>query len=567
MARRSRTVQVRKAASLDGMDTVRVGIYVRRSTDEDNQPYTMEAQTARLKAYEGSQPGWKIVKTFSDDASGANTNRPGLQKAMHWAKSGLIDVLLVYRVDRFSRNLRDTVNLLGELDKAGVAFRSATEPFDTSDPMGRMFVQLLAMFAQFERDVIVDRITAGMESKAKAGRWKGGTRPPGYNVDKETQKLYVNEAEAVTVRLIFDLYTKDRLGSRSIANEINERGHRTRAGGLWAFKRILTILENPVYIGEMHFREIVTKDAHPSIVSTAQYEEALRLLDQRADSHAHRAASGSDYMATGRLPCPRCGHAMIGTRATGKTKTYRYYTCLKRIKYGKDSCDMDRINADALDQALLTAVASFYGNQHSLIQDAVDAARQVYDSSHQGVTAELKVVRSEIVKATAKIDKYLDAFESDTFDPGDEAAKARLVRHRTTQRQLRDREAELQEDLENEPTMPDAATLDEVNQHITEIFRAGNHNQRKALVENFVVKIKITGPGRIVPVFRVPQAAEVTNTEGAETGLPASAPEGVRAMSYLVELRGIEPRTFSMRTRRATNCATAPRCRAREAYQ
>ncbi|MCM3885175.1 recombinase family protein, partial [Frankia sp. R82] len=116
----------------DPLDTVRVGIYLRRSTDDEHQPYSIEAQEERLRSYVDSQPSWSIAHRFSDDASGATTERPALQRALSAARHGLIDVLLVYRVDRLSRNLRDTVTLLEELDQAGVVFRSATEPFDTA---------------------------------------------------------------------------------------------------------------------------------------------------------------------------------------------------------------------------------------------------------------------------------------------------------------------------------------------------------------------------------------------------------------------------------------------------
>ncbi|WP_416234484.1 recombinase family protein [Lentzea sp. NEAU-D7] len=522
---------------------------MRRSTDDENQPYSIEAQDTRLEAYVQSQPGWKIVKKFKDDASGKNTDRPDLQKAMQWAKANMIDVLLVYRVDRFSRNLRDTVTLLDELESVGVAFRSATEPFDTSTPVGRMMLQLLSMFAQFERDLIVDRVTAGMEKKAEAGEWKGGYTPPGYAKDPATHKLVVDEAEAVVIRLMFDLYTKDRIGSRSIANELNERGYRTRSGGLWAFKRVLTILENRVYLGEIHYRDVITLDAHPPLITPEQFAEAERIMDSRGESHSRRATNNSDYVATGRLNCPKCKHAMIGTSATGKTKTYRYYTCMKRMKYGKDACDQDRLNADALDQAVLDSVASFYGNQLDLIRDAVNEARKVYESSHDTVTAELNTVKARLKTVTAKIDKYLDAFEDDLFDADDDAAKERVRGYRTEQKQLRTRAAELREELENEPTMPDAATLEQVNTNIRTIIKAGNPNQRKAVVETFVVKIKLTGPGRMVPVFRVPQTpapTDAANAKGAEPGISDSAPKGVRVCSSLVELRGLEPLTLTL---------------------
>jgi len=163
---------------------VRVGVYVRRSTNDEHQPYSIEAQDTRLAAYIGSQPGWRQAARFADDASGASTHRPGLQRALTAARAGMIDVLLVYRVDRLTRSLRDLVTLLDDLDQAGVVFRSATEPFDTATAMGRMLVQMLGMFAQFEQDTIIDRVIAGMERKAAAGKWKGGRRPFGYRPDK-----------------------------------------------------------------------------------------------------------------------------------------------------------------------------------------------------------------------------------------------------------------------------------------------------------------------------------------------------------------------------------------------
>jgi site-specific DNA recombinase len=115
---------------------VRVANYIRRSTDEEHQPFSLEAQESKLRAYIVSQPGWSLVAIFGDDASGATLERPGLQKALAAARAGRFDVLLVYRVDRFTRRIRDLVALLDDLDTVGVAFRSATEPFDTSTRPG-----------------------------------------------------------------------------------------------------------------------------------------------------------------------------------------------------------------------------------------------------------------------------------------------------------------------------------------------------------------------------------------------------------------------------------------------
>jgi site-specific DNA recombinase len=333
-----------------------------------------------------------LVARFSDDASGASTNRPGLHRSLAAARTGLIDVLLVYRVDRFTRNLRDMVMLLDELEQTGVVFRSATEPFDTATPMGRMLVKMLGMFAQFERDTIIDRVIAGMERKAAKGKWKGGKRPFGYHVDNTTQTLVIDPHEATIVRLIFSLYTTDRLGSPTIAQTLNDRGHRTTTGGTWPGHQVLRALTNRVYLGELTFRDTTVTDTHEPIISPDTWAHAETILAARVESHAHRAASGSDYVLTGLLRCPQCGKAMIGTRATGRNRTYRCYTCFTLARYDASKCDFTRRTDDTVDTAVLDALANFYRTQHTLIRDAIIAAQAQHQAAHTDRHAELAAV-------------------------------------------------------------------------------------------------------------------------------------------------------------------------------
>jgi site-specific DNA recombinase len=524
----------------DHGDEVRVGTYVRRSTDDEHQPYSKEAQDTQLATYVTSQPGWRIVARFDDDASGATTGRPGLQRALTAARAGTIDVLLVYRVDRFSRSLSDTVALLEQLDTAGVVFRSSTEPFDTSGPMGRMLLQLLAMFAQFERDTIIERVIAGMERKAARGKWKGGRRPFGYQVDTATATLVPDEHEAVVVRTIFDLYTRDRLGSRLIATTLNERGHRTTTGGPWSAYQVIRALANRTYLGELTFRDHTVTNTHEPLIDPQVWAQAETILAARGESAAHRAASGSDYHLTGLLRCPQCGKAMLGTRATGRTRTYRYYTCFARARYGTAHCDAPRLNADAVDTAILDALVRFYRTQHGLIADAVTAAEHDHHAAHADRHAELATITTELTKTRNATERYLRAFENGTLD--EELVAERLTTLKATTRQLTARRDDLTADLQHAPTAPDAATLDEVADHLTEIIASGSPNQRKALVEALVARVTITGPDRLVPVFRVPQPE---HDEGAAPATSAgTAPNApVRTPTNSVELRGFEPLT------------------------
>jgi site-specific DNA recombinase len=431
MARRTRTPH--RLWQIEEATSRRVAIYLRRSTDEDNQPFSLEAQDTKLRAFVESQPGeWTIVAVYSDDASGATTDREDLQKMLRAARAGLFDTLLVYRVDRFSRRLRDLVGLLDELSEASVAFRSATEPFDTSTPVGRMLVQMLGVFAEFEREVIIDRVIAGMERKAAKGLWNGGTRPYGYVVDKAAHRFVIDQAEAATVRNIFDSYTVRRMGMQSIATHLNDQGLRTRQGKPWSQRSVEVVITNRVYIGETRFRDITAIDAHDPIITNDQFDLAQRILDRRSEDIGQRAANPSSYTLTGKIRCPECGRKYIGTVAHGRYSRYRYYVCWTRDRYGtKAGCGVHRFNADHLEAAIGESLLDFYSNHQDVIIQAATAAQADHAKATRGHQDQLAAVDRELKEAHAATDRYLMAFERGTLDDQDEAIQARLAKPQT----------------------------------------------------------------------------------------------------------------------------------------
>ncbi|MEV4706828.1 recombinase family protein [Actinoplanes sp. NPDC049316] len=529
--------------------TVRVAIYTRRSTDEENQPFTIEAQTSKLKSYIKSQDGWTLVQEYSDDASGAKIDRPNLSRALMAARAGLYDVLLVYRVDRFTRRIRDLSALLEELDAAAVVFRSATEPFDTSTPAGRMLVQMLGVFAEFEREMIIDRVVNGMERKAGKGQWTLGVAPEGYLTDPDTQHLVPVEAEMSTIQEIFRIYTQDRVGCRMVAKKINERGMRRRSGALYSFKTIADILSNPVYIGTVLFRDVEVENAHPGIVDRETFDLAQRLLIERGENPATAAGAASEYHLTGKIRCPLCGRTYLGTVAHGRSRAYRYYTCWTRNRYGTDRCPAPRIDADRFDAIVLDALSDFYINNTDLMMEAVRGAQDHHEAVRSKLEAELAAIRSKMTQKEKAVDRYMTDYEEGAI--GRDVIERRVKKLSAELTDLRRSRDQLQFELDNTPDKITKTELASINTNITRIITMGHVAQRKALCELALDKIEInTTTSTATPTFRVDIAHTLsaiggTNKEGAPAGNPAGAhlpsSQAVRERRPTVGRQGLEP--------------------------
>ncbi|HEV8557662.1 MAG TPA: recombinase family protein, partial [Actinophytocola sp.] len=492
---------------------LRVAIYIRISTDEEHQPFSLEAQDKRLHAYAGTQPGWEVVAVFRDEASGATLERPDLQRALATARAGRFDVLLVYRVDRLARSLRGLVHILDELDDAGAVFRSATEPFDTATPVGRMLVQMLGVFAQFERETIIDRVINGMERKAARGQWCGGYRPYGYEPDPATDILRPVADESPLVPLIFDMYVTGRHGAKALAGELNQRGHRTRYGKPWSAQSVLTVLRNRAYLGEVYFRGTWyrAEHHHPPLVEPDVFEQAQQIMIARGDDRSRRAASSSDYLLAGRVFCDRCGKRYLGAAAHGRTARYRYYTCFSANRYGKHACDADRLPADKLEHLVLDALITTFERTDLVNAAATDAASR-FHAVHDQHRAELDTVCRELASAEAKIDRYLAAFEAGDLPQARCGDRIQALADTTAKlRRRRDElEALLADDTPSAPTEEDLATL---TAGVRDAVATGEPARIKPVIERLVHEVRIRGRNHIHATFRIPPTPPTLNPQ------------------------------------------------------
>jgi DNA invertase Pin-like site-specific DNA recombinase len=241
-----------------------------------------------------------------------------MQAALAAAQAGEFDVLLVYRIDRLTRFIVGLMTIVETLDAAGVALRSATEPIDTQGPVGRMLLQLLGIFAEFERSLLIDRISKGFERKAARGEWLAGPGPFGYRADPATKTLTVDPAEAPVVQAMFAAYVEERLGATALANRLNDTGQRNRNDRLWSNQTILRVLRNPVYVGKISHGDDLYDGKHAPIIDADLFDEAQKLLAERAAESATIAPTLSEYLLSGKLRCRACGGAYVGVGAHGR---------------------------------------------------------------------------------------------------------------------------------------------------------------------------------------------------------------------------------------------------------
>jgi len=482
---------------------VRVATYIRISTDEENQPYSLEAQEQRLAAYIKSQDGWEAARHYSDRMSGNKLERPGLLRALADAGAGRFDLLLVYRVDRLSRSVRGLAQILEDLDRAKVSFRSATEPFDTGSPAGRMMVQMLGVFAEFERATIIDRVIAGMERKAARGGWNGGSIPFGYALDPGSGNLVARPDQAPLVQQIFDHYVKRRWGAHTIAGWLNERGHRTNLAKPWAYRSVLTILRNESYLGRICFRGHYHPAAHPALVEEATFKAAQRLLDERGEHPGRRRSNSSDYLLAGLVRCQRCGGHYAGAAAHGKGGRYRYYVCVTRNRRGDHGCDGQRLPADALERGLIASLVETF-SQTDLVDRALrlsaDATRQVRSAAVERLAG----IDSELASAREALDRYFAAFESGRLSAEAAAPRIEALSARLGELAAARQELEADKEAEDAVQAPSPDDLEAVRAELPNLLADGDSRAAKALLRELVAEVRVESRASILPIFKLP---------------------------------------------------------------
>lgn len=379
---------------------------------------SLDAQREACEAYVASQKpeGWVAIRERYDDGgfSGGTLDRPALKQLIADVEAGLIDVIVVYKIDRLSRSLMDFAKLVEVFDRNNVTFVSVTQQFSTVTSMGRLTLNILLSFAQFEREVIGERIRDKFAASRKRGMWMGGFVPMGYDV--KDRKLVVNESEAATVRMIFERFAA--LGSAStLARALQAEGVTNKRGKRIDKGFIYKLINNRVYLGEAVHKGVSYPGEHEAIVSEELWEGVHGILKESPRERRAKNRNTSEALLKG-LVFTATGAAMTPTYTRKCERLYHYYTSMDLIRNraGADEAAPLRLSAAVLDGAVVAELRRLIGAPEI-------AARVLATYRKDGVRAD----ESAIVEALRRFDGLWDA-----LFPAEQARIVRLLVGRVT---------------------------------------------------------------------------------------------------------------------------------------
>jgi site-specific DNA recombinase len=346
------------AKPLAAIRRLRCAAYTRKSSEEglEQEFNSLDAQREACEAYIASQraEGWTLVPDYYDDGgvSGGTLERPALKRLLADIEAGKIDVVVVYKIDRLSRSLMDFAKLVEVFDRHNVTFVSVTQSFNTTTSMGRLTLNILLSFAQFEREVIGERIRDKVAASRKKGIWMGGWAPLGYDI--KDRKLVVNEPEAALVRSIFKRFARYGSGTKLI-RELAEENARNKYGKLIDKGYLYRVLNNRVYLGEAVHKGTAYPGEHEAIIDRKLWDAVHAVLKESPRFRAQRTRAATPALLKG-LIFSSDGRAMTPTHTRRRGRLYRYYISTKVLKTDANACPIGRVPAAEIEAAVVNQV-------------------------------------------------------------------------------------------------------------------------------------------------------------------------------------------------------------------
>lgn len=466
----------------------KVALYVRVSTTSQlEEGYSIEEQKAKLESYCDIKD-WHVYKVYTDGGfSGSTTERPALEQLIKDAQGKLFDTVLVYKLDRLSRSQKDTLYLIEDIFlKNNIEFVSLLENFDTSTPFGRAVIGLLSVFAQLEREQIKERMQLGKLGRAKAGKSMMWAKTSyGYNYDKETGSMTVNEYEALAVKEIYSSYLAG-MSITKLRDKINEEYPKQPA---WSYRTIRGILANPVYCGLNQYKGQTFQGTHKPIISLVDFEQTQRELAKRqqtAKELSNPRPFQAKYMLSGLAQCGYC-HAPLkvilgAVRKDGSR--FKRYECYQRhprktrgvtVYNDNKKCESGYYDMELLEHYVLTRIAQ--------LQNDPDKIQELF-SDDTSPAVDRQAIQKQIDSLTLKLSKLNDLYLDDRIALDELRAKSKdFIKQRAT----------LEEEIKKAVTDKQAGQREKIEKLLdaSSVFDMSYDNQ-KVIVRELIDKVQVT---------------------------------------------------------------------------
>lgn len=495
-----------------------VGVYIRVSTERQVEGYSIEGQITQIEQY-CQFNGYELVDIYADRGiSGKSMNRPELQRMLNDAKNGKLDCVMVYKTNRLARNTSDLLTIVEELHRQNVEFFSLSERMEVKNSTGKLMLQILASFSEFERNTILENIYTGQYQRALEGYYQGNL-PLGYNnIPDNKKELMINQHEANIVKYIFESYAKGH-GYRKIANALNHKGYVTKKGNPFSISAVTYILSNPFYIGKIQFakykdwndkrrkglndKPVIAEGKHTPIISQSLWDKVQARKKQVSEKpQAH--GKGTNIL-TGLISCPQCSAPMAASNTTntlkdGTKKRIRYYSCSNFRNKGSKVCSANSVRADVIEKYVMDQILEIVKSD-KVITQVVERVNQENQIDVAAINHDIAYKQQQFDEINTKLKNLIQTIEDNPDLTS--ALKPTIHQYETQLNDITNQMNQLKQQQNQEKPSYDTKQIALLLQRIFQNIESMDKSQLKALYLTVIDRIDIRKDGNHKKQFYV----------------------------------------------------------------
>lgn len=495
-----------------------VGGYIRVSTERQVEGYSIEGQITQIEQYCHFN-GYELVDIYADRGiSGKSMNRPELQRMLNDAKNGKLDCVMVYKTNRLARNTSDLLTIVEELHRQNVEFFSLSERMEVKNSTGKLMLQILASFSEFERNTILENIYTGQRQRALEGYYQGNL-PLGYNnIPDNKKELMINQHEANIVKYIFESYAKGH-GYRKIANALNHKGYVTKKGNPFSISAVTYILSNPFYIGKIQFakykdwndkrrkglndKPVIAEGKHTPIISQDLWDKA-QARKKQVSKKPQVHGKGTNLL-TGIIACPQCSASMsasitVNTLKDGTKKRIRYYSCSNFRNKGSKVCSANSVRADVIEKYVMDQILEIVKSD-KVLKQVVERVNQENQVDVAALNHDIAYKQQQFDEINAKLKNLIQTIEDNPDLTS--ALKPTIHQYETQLNDITNQINQLKQQQNQEKPSYDTKQISIILRRIFQNIESMDKSQLKALYLTVIDRIEIRKDGNHKKQFYV----------------------------------------------------------------